>query len=431
MSRVFCQDVQQHLGQEIEVKGWVKSLRHMGKITFIILRDCTGIIQCVCEETIPYRIKEESVIVLRGKAVSQAKAPEGFELHIKSDGISLLQDTAENLPFEVGKPVLGAGFESVFKHRAYSLRHERLHAIFHLQAEIMEGFRAFLRSQGFTEVSTPKIVASGTEGGSELFPVQYFEKPAYLAQSPQFYKQMMVGSGFERVFEVGKAYRAEEHNTARHINEYVSLDFEMGFIDGYEDLMNLETELLRSILVHLTQSSVRALRTLGITLPTVPSRIPRLTLSEAHMLLKDRFGKLSPPGNLDPEGERLICEWSHQENGSEWIFITEYPVKKRPFYAMEHPNDPLTTASFDLLFRGLEVTTGGQRIHSYDHLTQKMRSLKLNPEDFDFYLDIFKYGMPPHGGLAIGLERLTMQLCGLSNIREASLFPRDRTRLVP
>lgn len=431
MSRTFCRDVQHHLGCEIELQGWIKSLRHMGKLTFIILRDSTGTIQCVCEDAIPLKLKEESIIKLRGTVVSQSKAPEGVEIHTSAAGISLINDIVETPPFEVGKPNLGAGIESLLKHRAFSIRHEKIHSVFHIQAEIMEGFRSYLRSQGFTEVSTPKIVASGTEGGSELFPIQYFEKPAYLAQSPQFYKQMMVGSGFERVFEVGKAYRAEEHNTARHINEYVSLDLEMGFIEGYEDLMALETELLRFIMTSLADRCEKDLQILGRTLPTVPAQIPRLPLSEAQALLKERYGKSSPPGNLDPEGERLICEWSHQEKGSEWIFITEYPVKKRPFYAMALADDPTMTASFDLLFRGLEVTTGGQRIHSYESLTQKMVTLKLNPEDFDFYLDIFKYGMPPHGGLAIGLERLTMQLCGLSNIREASLFPRDRTRLIP
>jgi len=317
------------------------------------------------------------------------------------------------------------------KHRAISLRNPEIRSVFKVQAEIMTAFRDFLMDRGFTEISTPKIVSSATEGGAELFPVQYFEQKAYLAQSPQLYKQIMVGSGFERVFEVGKAYRAENHNTARHINEFISLDYEMGFIEDEQDVMRMEVELLRYMFERVRETCSEELKTYDAQVPEI-TEIPQIQLMEAKEKLKELYGATnSEEGDLNPEEERKLCEYSQREYGSELIYVTHYPRSKRPAYAMPDSEDPALTRSFDLLFRGLEITTGGQRIHEYDLLVESFRSRGLDIADFGSYLEAFKYGMPPHGGLAIGAERLTMKLLGLKNIREACLFPRDRTRLTP
>ncbi len=334
------------------------------------------------------------------------------------------------LPFEVNLANVETGLENMLDHRVLSLRNPRVRAAFTVQSEILEGFRQFLRGEGFTEVQTPKIVATGTEGGAELFPVRYFEKPAYLAQSPQFYKQMLVGSGFERVYEIGHVFRAERHNTSRHLNEFVSLDLEMGFIDGLEDLLRLEERLLNSIFMHLEETCAAELRLFGVTLPSIES-IPRLKVSEIGEILKREYGKDLPDGSLDTEGERLIGEYVQTRLGNPFVFATHYPATARPMYSLPDPEDPSITHTFDLLFKGMEMNSGGMRINDHRQLSDNMRKFGLNPSDFESYLEVFRYGMPPHGGFAIGLERLTVKVLGLENIREASLFPRDRDRLSP
>jgi len=242
---------------------------------------------------------------------------------------------------------------------------------------------------------------------------------------------MLVGAGYERVFEVGPVYRAEEHNTTRHLNEYISLDLEMGFIESEQDVMQLEARLLKYMFEHLERACPKELVMYQAKVPRVSDEIPQLKLAEAQKILKQKFNKTTTDGDLDPEAERLLCKYAEEELGSELIFVTHYPLEKRPMYAMPDEEDPRLTNSFDLLYKGLEITTGGQRIHQYERLIESIRCWGLNPKDFEFYLEIFKYGMPPHGGFAIGAERLTMQLLGLSNVREASFFPRDRTRLMP
>jgi len=324
-----------------------------------------------------------------------------------------------------------ARLDTLLKHRAISLRNPEIRAIFKVQAEITAAFRNFCIQQDFTEISTPKIVSCATEGGSELFPVQYFEQKAYLAQSPQLYKQMMVGSGMERVFEVGKAYRAESHNTARHINEFVSLDYEMGFIEDEQDVIQMEVELLKHTFRHVRETCADELEMYNVSAPEI-TEIPQIRLAEAKEKMRQLHGiSDGVEGDLTPDEERKLCEYTYREYGSELVYVTYYPRSKRPAYAMPDNEDPNLTRSFDLLFRGLEVTTGGQRIHQYDLLVESLQNRGLDIADFESYLEAFKYGMPPHGGLAIGAERLTMKLLKLKNIREACLFPRDRTRLEP
>ena len=294
----------------------------------------------------------------------------------------------------------------------------------------MRAFRDYLYQEGFTEIHTPKIGARGAEGGANMFKLSYFHKPAVLAQSPQFYKQMMVGV-FDRVFETGPVFRAEKHNTKRHLNEYTSLDFEMGYIDSFEEIMDMETGFLKYALKLLKNDYGKELSILKIDLPDA-EKIPAVRFDEAKELAAQKYQRrIRNPYDLEPEEESLIGRYFKEEYDADFVFVTHYPSKKRPFYAMDDPKDPRFTLSFDLLFHGLEVTTGGQRIHDYRMLMEKIHARGMETEGMEQYLDAFRYGMPPHGGLGIGLERLTMQLLGEDNVREACLFPRDMNRLEP
>ncbi|HEY3363590.1 MAG TPA: aspartate--tRNA(Asn) ligase [Symbiobacteriaceae bacterium] len=427
--RVLASQVSAHTGETILLQGWVHKLRHLGNLAFLMLRDRSGMVQCVLEGELAAReIENESVVAVTGKVVEAPKAVGGFE--IQAAAIDVISPVSMPLPFEINKKSLKTGLESILDHRVLSLRNPKVHATFTVQATLAGGFREYLTSQGFTQIFTPKIVATGTEGGSNLFQLQYFETKAYLAQSPQFYKQMMVGASYERVFEIAPVYRAEEHNTSRHLNEYLSLDVEMGFIKSEEDLMNLETGLLRHMFGRVAEKCSRELELHGATIPEI-TEIPRITMADAQAIILRKYGKVSPKGDLDPEGERLICQHVGESGQPALVFLTRYPREIRPMYAMPAPEDPTSTASFDLLMNGLEVTTGGQRIHHPQMLIDSIASRGLNPESFSTYLEVFRLGMPPHGGFAIGLERLTARLLGLSNVREATTFPRDRTRLTP
>lgn len=427
--RVLAAQLGTYVGNTVTLKGWVHNVRHMGNLAFLVLRDRTGLVQCVLEgELAGMPIENESVVAVSGKVVAAPKAIGGVE--VSAVALEVISAPSMPLPFEINKKEVKAGLESVLDHRVLSMRNPLIHAIFTIQSALAGGFREYLTSQGFTQIFTPKIVATGTEGGSNLFPIEYFEQRAYLAQSPQFYKQMMVGAGYERVFEIAPVYRAEEHNTSRHLNEYLSLDLEMGFIQSEEDLMNLETGLLRHMFGKVAAECATEVALLGITVPEI-TEIPRIPVAEAQAIIERKYGKLSPKGDLDPEGERLICQYVSEGGKPALVFMTRYPREIRPMYAMPAPENPSLTASFDLLFNGLEITTGGQRIHNAQMLIESIASRGLDPESFATYLEVFRLGMPPHGGMAIGLERLTAKLLGLSNIREATAFPRDRTRLTP
>lgn len=430
MERVLCSELPSHVGEEVVIRGWAHRVRNMSKFRFILVRDRSGIVQVVAAGDLAKdpEVSLETALEVEGKVVPAPGTELGCE--VQAGRIRLLGAKPDVLPFEVNLANVETGLENMLDHRVLSLRNPRVRAAFTVQSEILEGFRQFLRGEGFTEVQTPKIVATGTEGGAELFPVRYFEKPAYLAQSPQFYKQMLVGSGFERVYEIGHVFRAERHNTSRHLNEFVSLDLEMGFIDGLEDLLRLEERLLNSIFMHLEETCAAELRLFGVTLPSIES-IPRLKVSEIGEILKREYGKDLPDGSLDTEGERLIGEHVQTRLGSPFVFATHYPATARPMYSLPDPEDPSITHTFDLLFKGMEMNSGGMRINDHRQLSDNMRKFGLNPSDFESYLEVFRYGMPPHGGFAIGLERLTVKVLGLENIREASLFPRDRDRLSP
>ena len=432
MQRLLSSEALQRHGETVRLAGWAHNIRDFGEVKFLILRDRGGLVQTVIDPGAGIDmtgVGKEFVLEVVGKVVPEPRAPGGAEVHLSS--LKVLAK-AQEPPLEINRPQVLAKthLDKILDHRPISVRALPIRAIFKVQAEIIRAFSEYLRSQDFTEFKSSKIVATGTEGGANLFQIEYFERTAYLAQSPQFYKQTMVGSGFERVFEVGPVYRAEKHETSRHVNEYTSLDFEMGFIESEQDVIAMQVNLLRHICEEVAKNCPGELKLLQAKVPVIGDTIPQITFKEAVKLVESGGHRL-PAGDLDPEAERRLCEWALKENGAEFIYVVGFPLAHRPMYTYFREEDPATSRSFDLLFRGLEITTGSQRIHDYELLVAKMRERGLNPDQYQGYLTIFKHGMPPHGGLAIGLERLTMQILGLSNVKEATLFPRDRRRLEP
>ena len=421
-----------HVGETVKLRGMVHVIRHMGEVSFVILRRAQGLLQCVYEQdSMTFSIKdlkEESAVEVSGVVVLEKRAPGKVE--VRMTNLRVLSEPARVLPIAINKQKMNTSLEAKLALRPIALRNLRERAKFKIQEGVVRGFREFLHSQGFTEIHTPKIVARGAEGGSNVFKLDYFNKKAELGQSPQFYKQTMVGI-YDRVYETAPVFRAEKHNTTRHLNEYVSLDFEMGYIDGFEDIMAMETGFLQYTMRLLEKEYKKELDLLEVTLPKT-DRIPMVRFDRAKELVSGKYHrKIKNPYDLEPEEEILIGRYFKEEHDSDFVFVTHYPTKKRPFYAMDDPTDPRFTLSFDLLLKGLEVTTGGQRIHSYEEILKKMEQRNMDPSDIESYLMIFKYGMPPHGGLGIGLERLTMRLLEEQNVRETSLFPRDVTRLEP
>ena len=427
--RIYVEEVKVTKEEAIILKGWIHRIYDVGHISFIQLRDKTGIIQLVLDKAQREGLRLEAAIEIIGTKAENQKAPGGIEIQVKELKLVGKADY-EVLPFSINQQGMEAHLETQLNYRTISLRAPKVRAPFKVQEEIVEAFRNFFKKNHFSEIHTPKLIASGTEGGSEMFTVNYFDRRAFLAQSPQFYKQMMVGAGFERVFEIGHAYRAELHNTWRHLNEYVSLDIEMGFIESEEDIMDMEEAFLKHLFQHLKESCKDELKLYDVELKEI-KKIPRIPLMVAQEILLDKFKKKSPLGNLDAEGELLFSEYISETYDSEFVFLTKYPISKRPVYTMPHDTLEGVTRSFDLIYKGLEITTGGQRIHDYKRLVDNMGKFGLNTEDFDFYLETIKYGMPPHGGFAIGLERITMKILDLDNIRQATLLPRDLKRITP
>lgn len=430
--RVLAAEVNKHIGKNITVAGWVHKIRKLGGISFVILRDRSGLVQIVLEKESYEKTKgisSESVVEISGKVKKEERAASGAE--IIAEKVKIISEVSEDVPVEINKKDMRANIDTVLDYRPITLRHPETRNIFKVQEQIVDSFRSFLKENDFTEIKTSKIVESGLEtGGAEMFEVNWFKKKAFLSQSPQMYKQMLVGV-YERVFEIGFAYRAEKHSTKRHLNEYLSLDLEMGFIDSHEDIMDLEEEMLKKLCADLKNNYKEVFESFGQKIPEV-KKIPRLKLEEAQKIIEKEYReKCYGEPDLSPKDEQLICEYSQKEFKSEFIFITHFPSKKRPFYTFDDPKDPGKTLSFDLLFRGLEVTTGGQRLHRYEDYIRKMDEMGIDHKKFEKYLSIFKYGMPPHGGLAIGAERLTARMLGLDNVRLASFFPRDINRLEP
>ena len=418
-----------HRNETVQVSGMVHAKRPMGGgLTFLKLRKRDGVLQCTCDGLDLSQVPEEAAVVVTGTLRDEPRAPGGVELAARA--VKVLSRPAEPMPVPVAKAKLHLNLDTELSLRPVLLRNLRERSIFQIQAGLCRAFREYLQGQGFTEIHTPKIVHAGAEGGSNIFRLDYFGRKAFLTQSPQFYKQTMVGV-FERVFEAAPVFRAEKHATIRHLNEYTSLDLEMGFIDSFQDVMAVETGYLQYAMALLEGEYGEDLKRLEVTIPDV-KRIPCVRFDEAKAMAAEKYGyRIRDPYDLEPEEEHAIGRYAREAWGSDFVFVTHYPSKKRPFYAMDDPADSRYTLSFDLLFQGVEVTTGGQRIHDYAQQVAKMEARGMDPAEFESYLMIHKHGMPPHGGLGIGLERLTMQLCGLENVRYAGLFPRDLSRLEP
>lgn len=408
-TRLLSSELAEHVGETVEVAGWVHRRRLLKSVAFLILRDAAGLAQIVANPPELEKLSEESVVEVTATVVANPVAPGGVEL--TSPLIRVLSEVSVPLPVELHRPALTAALPTQLDHAALALRHPTRVAALRMTAAASAGFRAALHRQRFVEIHTPKIVASATESGANVFQLDYFGRPGYLAQSPQFYKQLMVGV-FERVYEVGPVFRAEPHDTARHLAQYTSLDAEMGFITDHRDVMTVVTSVVAEMVART-----------GVEL-AVPAEIPAVHFSEALRIA----GAPADEPDLAPAHERALGEWAQREHGSEFLYVTGYPMRKRPFYTHPQPSDPTWSNSFDLLFRGLEICTGGQRLHRYDDY---VTALGGDVEPYAGYLDGFKYGMPPHGGFAIGLERFVARLSGAANVREVTAFPRDLHRLTP
>jgi nondiscriminating aspartyl-tRNA synthetase len=429
---VEAEELIHFIGKTVTINGSVYKIRNMSGFAFVILRMKRSLVQCVYSKEYTghdlNELKENSCISLTGEVIEDNRSKKGYEIRIKD--IIILSKPEDEVPVVINNKEIAASLETILDYRPITLRNEKERAVFKIQEGICIGARKFLQEQLFTEIHSPKIVYAGAEGGANIFKLDYFGKEAYLAQSPQFYKQMMVGV-YDRVYEIGAVYRAEKHDTSRHLNEYMGLDFEMGYIESFTEIMAMETRMLYEIMNYLKDCYAPELELLKVNLPDL-EEIPAIRFTEAKELVSSTYHReIKDMGDFEPEEERLLCEIIKKTTGSDFIFVTHYPTAKRPFYAMEDPENREFTLSFDLLFRGVEVTTGGQRIHDYREQIEKMHNRNMNTETFESYLMIHKYGMPPHGGLGMGLERLTMCLLNRSNVRETSLFPRDQNRLVP
>ena len=420
------------IGSNVILQGSIYKMRIMKGFAFILLRTKRRVIQCIYSEEFSKctleEIKEQMWVRIHGEVVAEERSKTGYEVRIIE--IEVLSSAMEDFPVVINNKTMEASMETLLDNRMITLRNEKERAIFKIQEGICMSFREFFKEQRFTEIHTPKIVHAGAEGGANIFQLNYFGKDAYLAQSPQFYKQMMVGV-FERVYEIAPVFRAEKHDTRRHLNEYTSVDFEMGFIESFLDIMQMETAMLAHCFEYLRKNYTYELELLNVKIPDV-QKIPSITFHEAKELVAKEYQReIKDMEDFEPEEEQLLYELIYKKTGSEFVFVTHYPSKKRPFYAMEDPKNTDVTLSFDLLFRGLEITTGGQRIHDYKAQISKMLKRGMEVESFHDYLKMHKYGMPPHGGLGIGLERFTAMLLGFHNVRSATLFPRDINRLTP
>jgi len=436
MERVYTKNLGDHIDKKVTIAGWVDVRRDHGKLIFIDLRDRAGIVQIVTspkqekaygtlKKVGPEWVLEVSgVVKKRPDNMVNKDIPTG-DLEFEAQDVMVLGKSHE-LPFEKDSAL---NLDTYLDHLPLTLRTLRGKAIFKVQAQIITAFRSFLLQEDFIEIQPPKIIGEDAEGGASVFEIEYFGKTAHLAQSPQFYKQIMVGV-FERVFATGNVFRAEKHSTTRHLNEYTSLDLEFGFIEDHHDVMRLGDKLMAFIIKILQKNCAEEFTLLKAVFPSAPKEIPYLKLREAQKIIKEKFGEdCTKEPDLTPQHERWLSEYAQEKFKSDFLYVTHFPTEKRPMYIYEDEGDSGYTKSFDLLFRGLEVNTGGQRVHDYDTLIAQMKKKGLDPEKFSFYLEAFKYGMPPHGGFGMGLERLTARFLGLENVKEATLFPREINRI--
>lgn len=437
MERVLTRDVKQYVGKEVLVRGWLHKKRLLGGLNFIVLRDRGGLVQAVVEDEAEVEklrgLQIGTVLEITGQAFEESRAPGGAE--IRHPKLGILVPIQHESPVEIDKPLSHKpeNLETLFDNRVVGLRNLREQAVFKVQAEVKDAMRQYFMQNGFTEFNSPKLLPGATEGGAEVFKLEYFGKDATLAQSAQFYKQIMVGV-FERVFEINPTYRAEPSATTRHMTEFIHLDVEMGFAE-LDEVMDTAGGMLRSVVDGVWKNRGTELKMWNATKPVLPERIPRLTLGEVHELYTKATGTATVgESDLRPDEERWVTDYAAKNLGSEAVFVTDWPAQDAKFYHRVNENSPELAERFDLIFRGVEISTGSMREHRYDKLIAQLKEKAGgDPEHpgFKYYLQAFKYGMPPHGGFAMGLERITEKLIGLSNVKEATLFPRDINRLAP
>lgn len=434
MERTLIKDLSEKVGQEISISAWVDVARNQGKMAFFDFRDRTGIVQGVVFGKpevleVAQTLKQEWVVTIEGKVNER---PEKMRRDVQNGNIELEITKIEvlseaELPFERGTEV---NLDTHLDHLPYTLRSEKARDTFVMQAAILDAYRGSLKRQNFTEFVAPALVGGDAEGGAAVFKVEYFnDQTAYLATSPQFYKQIMVGV-FERAFTIAKVFRAEKSATTRHISEITQMDFEMGFIKDESEVMSVLEQVVKDVCKEVSEKHADIFARANVEKPLVPEKFPIFTLKEAQDLVAKEFDrKIEDTSDMSPEDERQICEYAKKNLGSDFVFITKFPTKKRAFYTYEEPSEAPSSRGFDLLFRGLEINSGAQRIHNYDTLVERIEERGMDPKKFAFYLEAFKVGMPPHGGSSTGLERFTMKMLNLSNVKEATTFPRDMNRI--
>lgn len=431
-NRILIKELQEHIEKEVVIAGWMHRFRNLGKVAFLLLRDKTGMVQCVLNPSEIEAVKDlqvESVLKITGKVV---KTPKGDAVEIQASKVEVLSPVRDMIPVEINKDEIDAHMETIIDHRAVTLRHPKQSAIFKIQAEIVHSYKEYMKNQGFTEIFFPILSGASSEGGSEFFEVNYYDKKAALAQSAQLYKQITMGV-FEGVYGLSYSFRAEKFATTRHLTEFNQFEFELGFIDSMEELMDYNEAVVRYIVQKVNENCAEELKTLGVELPKLGEKFPRITLAKALELYKTEGGidETSEP-DLSPAAEKwLSTVWAPKAHNSNFVFVTNYPESKRPFYTKLSPENPKLTESFDLIANGSEVTTGGQRINEYTEQVERIKEKGLNPVDFEGYLEMHKYGIPPEGGFGMGLQRLTQNLLSLPNIKDVAIFPRDVQRLTP
>jgi len=444
MKRLLVKLTPKAIGRKIKVCGWINSRRDHGKLIFINLRDRSGILQVVFRladgnqqlATISQKLRPEWVVCIEGEVKERPKGAENPEvetgkIEIIAEKLEILAMVKKEMPLDLSKKELKMKLSTLLKERVLTLRHEKSRAIFRVFETVLGAYRKVMKKLDFVEIKTPKIIGTASEGGANFFTFDYFGKKAFLAQSPQFYKQIAVGM-FERVFEIGPVFRKEPHFTTRHLNEYISLDAEMGFIENFNEIMDELEKVIKFILKSIWKENKKDLKLFSAEPPKIPKRIPRIKLREIRKIIKEKYQyEIPEDSDIDPKGEELAGKWAREKWKSDLVFLTHYPKSCRPFYTMPDKENPEETLSFDLLFKGVEIATGSQRIHKAEELIKNIKEFKLDPKDFKFYIDTFKYGMPPHGGWALGCERIVYKILNLPTIKEATLFPRDVKRLVP
>ncbi|GAC1391700.1 MAG: aspartate--tRNA(Asn) ligase [Candidatus Saccharimonadales bacterium] len=435
--RVLNRDVVNFIDKKDEIQGWMHKKKLMGGLTFINVRDRTGLMQVVLQD------KEEveklrglqigTVLKVIGTAVSEPRAPGGAELH--DPIVEVMVPVEQVATIEIDKPIdhKSDNQDTLFDNRVLNVRNIQEQKIFIIRSEINRYIREFLHKAEFVEIQTPKLLPGATEGGAEVFKLDYFDQEATLAQSPQFYKQIMVGA-FERVFEIGQAYRAEPSMTTRHMSESTMLDIEMAFIDSHEDVLHIAEQMVFNVLTRLYKDHQAELKSLNAPELILTEHFPRFTVAEVHaMYTKATKDDTTKEKDMTPAEERWICEYAKKQLGSEAVFVTEFPIEAHKFYQMINPDNPETVLWADLIFRGVEIASCPQREHHYDKLIEQMKSKGIDPSHpgFKFYLQAFEAGLPAHGGFGFGIDRFVQKTIGLSSVKEATLFPRDINRLAP